>query len=145
MRLQLHPTGFKKITLFSAFGYKVRIHYWPNGRLGAKPDIHDHRWNFLSIPIRGSFIDTRYRSLEEGEYILKQCFTEPKVGVRPVKTVGKGGVVEIARFIRHAGIPYICRAGEIHSYMPETDRAALSFVVTGRPIRDFAKVWHEDK
>lgn len=97
----------------------------------------------FSIPIWGNFIDIRYRSLQDGDHYLKHCFTGPLIGIRPVKYIGRGGVVEVAKYTRRAGIPYICKAGEIHSYVPKGNGMAISFVITGRPKREFANVWHD--
>ena len=56
-----HPVGYQKFILLDAGKYgKIRLHFWPQGRKGARGDIHDHRWPFVSIPITGSFAEERF-------------------------------------------------------------------------------------
>lgn len=143
VRIQKHPIGFKKITLLSLFGYKLRLHSWPNGNNSSRPDIHDHRWPFLSIPLLRSFTEKRYKRVSGSKYKLRHCYTEPLNAPRMVKTVGKGNVKEVFKKIRKPFIPYICPAGEVHSYMPNSNKKSMSLVITGSPIRDYAEVWHE--
>jgi len=143
VRLQKHPIGFQKITLVSAFGYKLRLHYWPLGKRSSRPDIHDHRWPFLSIPLLGTFTEKRYKKKSGKNYKIRHCFSEPLNGPRPIKTVGRGNVEESSSKIRKFFRPYICSAGEIHSYIPNGIKRAMSLVITGKPIRKYAKVWHE--
>ena len=143
VRIQKHPIGFTKITLFSLFGRKVRIHYWPRGLKSSRPDIHDHRWSFLSIPLIGTFIEKRYKRVKGSNYLLRHCFSEPRDGPRSVKTVGKGSVRESFHIIRKPFRPYTCPASVVHSHAPQSTGKHLSLVITWRPVREYAEVWHE--
>lgn len=144
-RIQNHPTGFKKITLLSLFGYKIRIHYWPNGASSCKPDIHGHRWPFLSFPLLGTFIETRYQRRTGDTYELLHCYSEPLKGPRPVVSVTRGDVEQYMQKTRTMFRPYICPAEAIHSYQPIGSKKSITIVITGRPRCEFAEVWREEK
>lgn len=145
IRIQHHPIGFKKITLFSFFGYKLRLHVWPQGKIGCRLDIHDHRWSFVSIPLRGTFTERRYVSTDGSTYTVSHCFSEPIDGERPVTISGVGEVQVYMEKIRKPVRPYICRAFVIHSHMPNETTRAMSLVLTFPPKREYANVWHENQ
>jgi hypothetical protein len=141
-RIQRHPNGFVKITLFSLFGFKVRIHYWRHGTDGSRSDIHTHRWTYVSIPLKGSFIEKRYAETDDVNFVHRRCYPEPVNGRRLLETVGRGSVQPYTEARRRPFIPYVCRAGAIHSYIPIGTKSAMTLVITGPAQSAYADVWH---
>lgn len=134
-----HPLGFIKLTLLEVAGRRVRLHVWPRNAEPAQ-DCHNHRWSFVSLPLWGSFIDTRYAVADTTSHLRLTCRPDRGAG-RLVEVDGVGGLVEAARFTRRPLLPYRCRRGEIHSYVPASKRFHASLVVTGRPHSDRSEVW----
>ena len=141
-----HALGFKKIVLFSIFGYKVRIHYWPTGKVGCIPEIHDHRWSFIAIPLLGKFVEKRYKRIK-GSFYLLQHYSYTKeygnIGRRNIhkKIIKKENIKKCYKRIRKALIPYYCPVGTIHSVMPPDDKKVITLVITSRPKNNYAKIW----
>jgi hypothetical protein len=140
MAIQKHPTGFYKIVLLSLFGYRLRLHYWPHGAKDSRPDIHDHKWSFISLPLFGSFIERRYIRMDGATYNIHLC----RSTTLPLEEVGESGIKQVSENIRRPFRPYLCRHGEIHDYQPVGYTKSASLVITGRPQKIGSNVWHEN-
>lgn len=139
-----HPLGYRKYYLLRIFGYAVRLHIWPpNAQISDKP--HDHRWSFLSVPLWGRFVDTRYVETAAGSAGGVLQTTPDRGGGRSYVEVlefgARGGTRFVSRTIRYPLLPYRCRIGEIHSYVPAGSGWHASLVLLGRERRQSSRVW----
>jgi len=133
-----HPLGFRKIRLLRVAGCTVRLHVWHGG---VNEDPHSHRWSFLSLPLLGRFVDTRWTVVAGDGWTVYDC-EPPSGGARPpLREVGPSRLVELRRVVRRPLWPYVCRRGEIHSYRPEGAGRHVSLVFLGRPRRSVSQVW----
>src|SRR4051812_20885395 len=68
---------YLKRWVFVFFGYSIRIHHWI--RSDDKRFFHDHPWGFLTIVLKGSYIDVS-PSLD--------CFCELQNPIKEILKVG---------------------------------------------------------
>lgn len=137
----LHPLGFRKRYLLRAFGYAVRLHVWH----GSREDPHDHRWSFVAVPLRGTFLEHRWAIRTTGtDWTRYEC--PPGAGGldRPLAPVGTNGLALRMHRLRRLWRPYRCRLGEIHTYEPVGPGPHVSLVFLGKIRRPVSNVWRRN-
>lgn len=151
--IEQHPLGYTKVNLLSVFGYRARLHIWHTDTV---EDAHNHRWNFVSIPLVGQFIDRRYvegypvayaetssqfpAGLQFEDKI--ECYPDRGDGRRyePVESVPiRLATSSIRRPLR----PWRCRVGSIHAIRPVGHGPHMSLVLLGRPKATSSDVWRK--
>jgi hypothetical protein len=141
MKKENHPVGFKKYVLISVLGYRVRIHVWSDGH--GNDSRHNHRWWFVSIPLVGKFVESRYREVN-GESFVKIDVAD-KSGIRDGdrRYIARGfsGLEVMARRIRRPLVPYVCPVGAIHSLVPDGGGLHVSLVFSGRLQSATSEIW----
>jgi hypothetical protein len=137
----LHPLGYRKRYLLRAFGYAVRLHVWH----GSREDPHDHRWTFVAIPLRGTFLERRWRVRYGGDWIRYVCPPGAGGPDRPLTPDDVGSLAPDLRYLRRPFHPYRCRLGEIHSYEPVGRGPHVSLVFLGRVRREASNVWRPSR
>ncbi|NJC12943.1 hypothetical protein F4558_002769 [Micromonospora profundi] len=144
MKTEMHPIGFRKYILMSFRGYRLRLHVWPDG-VGTD-SRHNHRWWFVSMPLFGRFLDTRFREVPaSGRYLKIDVADRDGVrdGERSYHLKGESDLEVVKRKIRYPLIPYLCRFGEIHSYVPYKPGFHASLVFLGRLRRQTSEIWRD--
>ncbi len=127
------------------FGAYLRLHIWPAERQEMNLP-HDHRWSFLSIPVWGTFRDTRYREAPAGPVygVFEARHLEAS---RSGKLPATGQTVRLAAVtcvIRKPLRPYRVRRSEIHTFVPATAGRAATVVLVGRARSDRSRVFAEE-
>jgi hypothetical protein len=144
MKTEDHPIGFKKYVLLSFLGYRLRLHVWPRG--GGSDSRHNHRWWFISVPLVGRFIDTRYVEVDGPGDFMKIDVLD-KGGVRDGERVyhadGESNLVVRKTYTRYPLVPYLCQDGAVQSYVPRGRGFHASLVVLGRLRRDKSEIWRD--
>lgn len=141
MKKENHPVGFRKYVVLALFGYRLRLHVWSDGH--GNDSRHNHRWWFVSVPIIGRFIETRYRETDGESYLKIDVHDKHGVrdGDRRYVAKGKSELEEIARKVRWPLIPYFCPANDIHSLVPHRVGLHISVVFCGRLESDTSEIW----
>ena len=144
MKIENHPNGFKKIIVGSIFGYRIRIHYWRKGAPKSE-SRHNHRWWFVSIPLLGRFLDSRYEEVKDGSTMRIKVFDEDdqRDSGRVYTLDGKSGLRLRRSYVRYPLIPYFCSKDEIHSYYPRGDGRHVSLVIISPLKVDFSEIWRD--
>lgn len=146
MKTETHPIGFRKYILLSLFGYRLRLHVWPKGE--GTDSRHNHRWWFVSVPLFGKFIDTRYSEVETSNELLKINVTDRdgvRDGQRSYHLKGASGLVVRETKVRYPFLPYLCRFGEVHSYVPHRRGFHASLVFIGRLRSEASEIWRSSE
>jgi hypothetical protein len=141
MKKENHPVGFRKYIVFSFLGYRMRVHVWPDG-LG-NDSRHNHRWWFVSVPVVGKFVETRYREMA-GKSFVKIDVTDKdgvRDGDRSYVAKGESELEVIARRARRPLVPYLCPIGAIHSLVPDGSGLHVSVIFCGRPQSETTEIW----
>jgi hypothetical protein len=135
-----HSNGFVKVPLQTgaALGEAFRLHMWDNSP--ADSDIHDHRWDFVSMPILGSFLERRYKLQDGREGQLLECRPRAQSGTIAVTPLKRARAVLIEEAERVAGKPYECHSRVLHAIDPTNDRVAATLVIRGPTLRGSALV-----
>ena len=136
-RIQRHPTGFLKAVLFEGLGRTIRIHFWPKGRNGVRPDVHGHRFRFVSVPILGTFVERRYERTGRTDHAIVNCADNGGI----LEDGGRGGIRVVSTTLRKPFRPYACGLDQIHDFEPASDRPSLTIVFMGRRRKDRAPVY----
>lgn len=134
-----HPLGFRRLHLAGLSGWTVKLHVWRRDRI--KGDRHNHlqyRFGFLSVPLWGRFVDTRWLPTAGDEYEWVHCVSDD--GYR-TERVGWSGLEEVSQRRRWPLVPYRCRPTAIHSLRP-VGRVGVTLVLFGPRIAGVASdVW----
>ncbi|MFJ1590519.1 hypothetical protein ACIOD0_09775 [Kitasatospora albolonga] len=137
----LHPNGFAKLPVAVVPGTRQRLflHVWLGD--GEDSHIHNHRWDFTSIVLRGRVDNTlidvgpdgegpRYRAIrhspDEGGFRFDGR-SAPEVGIAALHTVA---LPERAAYAMDARTLHRVRAG----------RGTMTFVARGMPSRTYSDV-----
>ena len=118
--MEVHPLGFEKYVLWDSIsdGSRARLHYWPENKWPFE-SIHDHRFNFCAIVIKGHYTHEEYKVVEK---------ENNRVDIELVKTS-----------IIRAGEAYYFDAGTFHRVMP-SEEETLSFLVRSNSKLPFSRV-----
>ena len=140
MFTEKHPVGFKKYILIAAFGYRLRLHVW---RGVGNDSRHNHRWWFVSVPLIGTFEETRFREHAGQEFAKISVLDESgrRDGGRLYQLEGTSDLEVVRVHRRYPLIPYLCRVGEIHSLVPDKRGLHASLVLVGRLQRVESDIW----
>ena len=75
-----HFNGFDKIVLLSSQepGFKLRLHVWWPGMPRNLENVHNHRWNFASAILRGSYKTQIYTFDQSGAQMSHYAYSSPE-------------------------------------------------------------------
>jgi hypothetical protein len=136
-----HPLGYRGRVLFDVFGWRIRLHVW-HGEASAAP--HNHRWGFVGLPVRGWFREIRWREVRGDDYEVVRTHPPDGADDRRVTPTGRrSGLVAVRRHMRGPWRPYLCRYGEIHTYLSAGSGPHVSLVLLGRARSDNSEIWQE--
>jgi hypothetical protein len=140
MHSEMHPVGFRKYILIAASGYRLRLHVW---RGPGNDSRHNHRWWFVSMPLIGCFVETRYRERPGDDFLKIAVYDEGAMRDRGrvYRQSGDSGLDVVRIRSRYPLIPYLCRIGEIHSFVPRGSGLHVSLVLVGRLCRETSDIW----
>ncbi|AJY73321.1 hypothetical protein [Paenibacillus beijingensis] len=118
--MELHPLGFEKYVIWNDNfdGPRMRLHYWPENKWPFE-SIHDHRFNFCSTILCGSYTHETYN--------VKQ---------------GNGNHVELeltGSTLMKKGDVYYFPAGMFHRVLP-SDEMTLSLIIRSEAILPYSRV-----
>ncbi|MDH2387427.1 hypothetical protein QCN29_01220 [Streptomyces sp. HNM0663] len=147
-RSYLHANGFTKIVLLAGESYKLRLHlWWPDATPGGRhvEDIHDHRWDFASCLLAGSY---RYQEFHAGsvasgasaETYHAYTYRSPGGGSSfPLTSLGRRRLRCVFDATLTAGTSYVLRAEVPHRVISDPGRftASLMLQCTARRSRTY--------
>lgn len=118
--MEIHPLGFEKYVLWdSSAGQRARLHYWPQNKWPFE-SIHDHRFNFYAIVIKGHYIHE--------EYDINQRKDSDEVEI----TLTRKQIVD-------TGQCYYFQAGTFHRIIP-SDEETISLIIRSSPLLPYSRV-----
>lgn len=141
-----HYNGFFKIILFRGKSKIFRIHIWDsiNYTLNYKENIHNHRWDFMSILLSGECIHELYRYSEFGEvYYEYEYNPKNKKSDTNLRFLGINKLEKIKSEIIVSPNKYLIDSDDLHRVT--TKKYTASFVVTSSLKKQVTNVFNEDK
>jgi len=134
-----HRNGFDKIVLASPPGssLKLVLHLWEHGDLDGEIDhIHNHRWDFASIVLRGTLQYELYKSDPRGtRYSKLQYQRLPRSRSYELAPCGSMTVSAQATANLTTGSTYTWDATLLHRAWAAPGHKTATLIVQGRPIR----------
>jgi hypothetical protein len=110
--MKRHGLGFRYLELLSlGQGRRVRLNYWPS--VEGSEDIHNHRWDFTSVVLLGSFTEEVFDRQPGGDFDVYQCL----YGQHKTEDIPSLGTCSMKRgriTVRRAVQVYRGHAGQFH-------------------------------
>jgi hypothetical protein len=131
-----HRNGFDKIVLAAPGGspLKLVLHVWPDGGLTTSDNIHDHRWDFSSVVIRGMLRFELYEQDAEGEnYAVMQYRPMAGVGCFELRRDGTTAVSVHAAVTMTVGSTYSWTRDRLHRAWGIPGQVTATLIVQGPP------------
>jgi hypothetical protein len=134
-----HRNGFDKIVLASPPGspLKLVLHLWEHGDLDGEIDhIHNHRWNFASIVLRGALRYELYKSDPRGRSYSKIRYQRlPQSRSYELTPCGSMTVSAHATAVLAEGSTYTWHATMLHRAWAVPGQNTATLIVQGPPVR----------
>jgi hypothetical protein len=141
-----HDNGFDKFSIYRGSNIRIRLHiYWITNRV-KNPNIHDHRWNFSSLILRGGYLSETYKLNNTGiDKFLYHYYSEASEKsnyeleyIKPVKLALTDTKQYLKNDINHGN------AGEIHKILLNKNEITVSLFITSNYENDYARVFTND-
>jgi len=148
-----HPNGFVKLVIEDNGTERIRLHLWTSefdSKAPSNPDIHDHRWSFVSIPLFGDFEEIKFRESEDHEITDNSdfkykyhCYSRGASEWLHLEELNKVALLQFGKTSKFKAEPYFCKAGEIHTLRPLKYPAA-TIVITYGAEREYARIFKDE-
>lgn len=142
-----HYNNFDKIVLVSCaeLAYDLRLHvWWPNGQKITRENVHDHKWNFSSVVLKGGYSFEEYEPSAIGVDMYEYRYST-RVGVvryrMPFIRHTKLNRVSTGRRIE--GHAYTLNHDVLHRVICHTQEPTVTLVVRGRTMKEHARVFSD--
>lgn len=139
---QLHDNGFAKIIIATSpvSGMKAVLHVWPNDTGTAGDNIHNHRWDFASVVLRGE-LQVEIYARTDGESYPAFSYKSPSGG--DTYSLEPNGPISAAR-VALIQLPrtstYSWDHQVLHRAFGIGTPGTVTFIIQGRPQQDSTTV-----
>jgi hypothetical protein len=140
-----HHNGFRKLVLLQNASFKLRLHLWEARREQHHENIHDHRWNFASCLLAGSFQTVIWEEASDGPATRLDCTYTPG-GEDGAYGVRENGLVQLRPQATHtlrAGDLYYLPASTLHQVTDPGQGHTRSLMLTAAPLLASCKLYAE--
>lgn len=140
-----HKNGFRKLVLLKNADFKLRLHLWEANNEKPQENIHDHRWNFASRLLAGSFQTTIWEEDAAGPETRRNCRYTP---AQEANTYGvsEDGQVKLRRkatLTLRAGDLYYMPASTLHQVTDPGKGETVTLMLTAAPVLGHCKLYAE--
>ncbi|GLU33196.1 hypothetical protein WKR88_16290 [Trinickia caryophylli] len=130
-----HANGFVKLVAYASpcSRFRLRVHVWPPGCERQRLNVHNHRYAFVSLVVRGQIDDYLWRPSANG-LLFKRFVYRPRNddGYYAHEHTGNAAL-EIADVRRHtAGTLYSLGPGDFHYTAPVSGTSPVTFFAEDR-------------
>lgn len=134
-----HLNGFDKIVLINRSNFKIRLHnFLPRPEKRPMENIHDHRWNFASAMLKGSFkTDLFTNGVKQDLKTQSYTYYSDKLNDK-YETVYNGEVfLEKLKTLKISqGDNYFIPSDALHRINGMNADGTVTIIVTGPPINN---------
>ncbi|MCB0537326.1 MAG: hypothetical protein KDE33_07325 [Bacteroidetes bacterium] len=142
----VHHNGFRKIVLLETKYFKLRLHVFePIGKIVAQENIHDHRWPFASVCLKGNFMCKLFECMEFGDAKFNHYLYRP-VGTNDsysVQANGNGALHESSLLRIKKDTGYYQPENTLHQVVNRSGERVITLVITGTPVKDTCNLYSE--
>jgi hypothetical protein len=145
-----HDNGFWKIVLVETEWYKLRAHLWlEHQQEPAQPNIHNHRWHFSSVLLRGGYVQELFaicEAEEDGIPVRSWRYSPSAEGIAgDVEERGAARLKRVAQSTCQAGDCVVLAADELHRVISVKDATTISIVLNGPSVRADTDVYTQGR
>lgn len=146
-RSHSHNNGFDKIVILSSknTGYKLTLHIWWPNVSSCSPqqnNVHNHRWNFTSIVVRGPLFFEEFETEESGERMLEYLYASPEEGQGySLRPIGNTNLLITNKGVFETGICYHLPHTKLHRTYPLPGSFAATLMLQGPVLKPFTNVY----
>jgi hypothetical protein len=124
----LHLNGFDKLVLVSGKHFNLRIHnFHPTKVMTPAEGVHNHKWEFASSLIHGSYEATSYVT-SGGDEVRKHYVYSKDNGL---EYQGEKGIQKVDEFTLSKGDSYFMKGDQYHSITKVGEKGCVSVMMTG--------------
>ena len=139
-----HINGFDKIVLYSSGDnlFKLRLHiWWPTKAAYSREHIHNHRWDFATCIVLGSYKLETYIQSKEGEPAYLYSYWSPE-DQSTYKMIPRGHTRAKKMFDADVlkGTIYQLEHSVLHRVTQLTKSGTVSLVLQGPPLKKTTRV-----
>lgn len=140
-----HENGFDKIVLCSQNGLKLRLHCWLQSRIDYTENIHNHRWDFCSYIISGSYISQVYVPSLFGEF-KNEYFYLPRLNKEEyyLKLVGNKKLMLEEEINYKTGDFTFCSKETLHRVITNKKEDTITLFLQGDTEKEASNVYSEN-
>lgn len=141
-----HFNGFDKISIFSGNSFKLRVHIWWKQSTSKNnlENIHDHRWDFCSLILNGSYISQEFEQKSNGHFKhLYHYYSVKDLKSYALSYKGKSKIKKINEIEYTKGMINKGFAGDIHRVLHNRRIDLITLFVTTNYNKDYALVYSE--
>lgn len=146
-----HPNSFSKIVLLAgrAPSWKLRMHlWWPRQVVPkhAAEHIHNHRWDFASVLLRGSYVAQEFVVDEEKEQdetgLYRYEYFSPEGGdAFRLVLRGRAAVRPVLHAILPPGTSYVIHHEILHQIVSDPSRLTATLFLQGPALTASTEVY----
>lgn len=144
-RSYYHHNGFRKLVLLQNKAFKLRLHLWEANSERHHENIHDHRWNFASCLLAGSFQTVIWEEDPSGPEFRLNCTYTPAQGDGHYGVAENGHVRLRQKAVHtlHAGDLYYMPASTLHQVTDPGQGETITLMLTATPVLEHCKLYAE--
>jgi hypothetical protein len=140
-----HYNNFDKFRLLSdnELAYDLRLHiWWPGSHKTNKENIHDHRWDFSSVILKGEYSFELYETAGKGIEVYEYRYSNFAGAIpysMPLIRKAKLNCVMLGK--KKLGDAYTLKHNIIHRVTCNTDDITATLVLRGHTMKNHARVF----
>lgn len=143
-----HPNGFDKLVIVTGDQgkYKLRCHiWWPEESFTHREDIHNHRWNFATRLIRGTYLLEFYNELSGDPTHFVYRYQSPEENETfDMSILGERKLALSFRTKVQAGSGYSQSYDLLHRVTKADNKLVVTLLLQGKTVCDHTTVYAEE-
>jgi hypothetical protein len=140
-----HYNNFDKIVLMSSVEprYDLRLHvWWPEPKKRVTENIHNHKWDFSSVLLKGSYSFEVYEESATGREMYEYSYvTRSGSDSYQMPFLRRANLELVSEGCMSAGDSYSLPHNIMHRVICDHSTTTVSLVIRGRTKKDSASVF----
>lgn len=146
-RSYAHYNNFDKLVLMSSLAprYDLRMHvWWPNSHTISTENIHNHKWDFSSLLLRGSYSFEVYEESSTGREMYEYSYvTRAGSDSYQMPLLRRANLELTSKGCMSAGDGYSLSHDTLHRVICDLSATTISLVIRGASKKKTARVFTE--
>lgn len=147
-RSYAHYNNFDKLVLISSLEprYDLRMHvWWPKPYTKATENIHNHKWDFSSVLLKGSYSFELYEESTNGREMYEYDYvTRSGSDTYQMPFLRRANLELMSEGCMRAGDSYSLPHNILHRVICDHSTTTVSLIIRGRKKKDRASVFTQE-